>query len=237
MLKDTNNLFNIKAFNGWEGEKVLKNVGERKRIKNGEYITVYKDYYFRKYPSYTESIEDLLDFLKTNPRYVDVFNKEHAGNTKAVITAIKSAGYATDEKYVSKIMRTVNGPTIKAAISKLPSLDTLKAAIVEMIKPELEYKFGYPNTSGTLNVTASNLASVLGGWVTGVYYRGCKIGEITKDNLELDLRFKFDYSYEPESDSIRIDYTCPGGSTHSAHWMIESECFVDSPTGGTATAE
>lgn len=92
-----NNLFGVKASN-WLGETVIINT---KEFVNELWTTV--DAHFRKYSSWSESIEDHALFL-TKERY-----KAAIGETdyKKAIQAIHSAGYATDPTYSDKVISII----------------------------------------------------------------------------------------------------------------------------------
>lgn len=113
VLPGTNNLFNIKADSSWEGDSKTFSV---KEYVNGKWITTQSS--FRVYDSYQQSINDWLDFLQENPRYSDVFDPNIRGDLEKIAQAIKDAGYATDPNYVSLVINTANGRTMKLAKAK-----------------------------------------------------------------------------------------------------------------------
>lgn len=89
----------------WDGTSVVMNTGEE---VNGENIRIKA--FFRKYQNMAQSVFDHGRLLTTS-RYTN------AGVTQAYeqglgpeeqITRIRAAGYATDSKYVSKVMNLIN---------------------------------------------------------------------------------------------------------------------------------
>lgn len=95
-----NNLFGVKKGGSWTGPVV--NMPTREVI-NGVSQTVRAD--FRVYPSWQASIADRNKLLLTLKRYANVRN---AKTPQAQVEALKASGYATGEKYVSKLMSTIN---------------------------------------------------------------------------------------------------------------------------------
>ena len=91
------NLFNIKAGKSWQGNQARVSTlefeqGVAKKVNAG----------FRTYNSFKESFQDYVKFIKTNPRYGDALKQ--AGNAENYLRELQQAGYATDPKYVDKIM-------------------------------------------------------------------------------------------------------------------------------------
>lgn len=90
------NLFNVKADKKWEGEKVLASTvefieNEAQKIKAN----------FKAYSSYLDSFLDYANLLQ-HKRYEKALANVH--DPKAYLTELHQAGYATDPKYVDKIM-------------------------------------------------------------------------------------------------------------------------------------
>jgi flagellar protein FlgJ len=99
------NLFNIKADKAWQGKQAQVatlefDQGIPKKINAG----------FRSYESFQESFKDYVSFIKSNPRYGDALKK--AGNAEQYIAELQRAGYATDPKYVDKVMSIYQGNTM-----------------------------------------------------------------------------------------------------------------------------
>ena len=95
-----NNLFGVKKGSSWTGRTV--NLPTREVI-NGVSQTVRAD--FRVYPSWQDSIADRNRLLLTLNRYANV---RSAKTPEAQVQALKAAGYATGENYVSSLMNTIN---------------------------------------------------------------------------------------------------------------------------------
>ena len=90
------NLFNIKANNDWQGEKVAIN-----SVEYDNNVLTREVSEFKKYPSLSESFNDYTSLITTQPRYQDAL--ENASNPKAYIDNIHQAGYATDPQYSEKV--------------------------------------------------------------------------------------------------------------------------------------
>lgn len=94
------NLFNIKADNRWNGDKVIKSTLE---YDNG--LAKYEKASFRSYDSYADSFDDYVDFLRTNSRYGDALrNQSHQADDQLFIRDLHKAGYATDPNYADKVL-------------------------------------------------------------------------------------------------------------------------------------
>ncbi len=90
------NLFNIKADQRWQGDKVAKQTLEyRHGVANKEVAQ------FRSYNSFEESFNDYVNFLQANPRYADALKV--ADEPQRFIQSLQQAGYATDPEYANKI--------------------------------------------------------------------------------------------------------------------------------------
>jgi flagellar protein FlgJ len=98
------NLFNIKADARWQGEKVDKNTLE---FEQG--TMVHKKEPFRLYQSFTESVNDYVNFLSSNDRYEKALN--NPGNVEHFLQGIQEAGYATDPQYANKILSVLRKVT------------------------------------------------------------------------------------------------------------------------------
>lgn len=94
LVKESNNLFGIKADASWKGDFVTF---ETKEFHN----TVIRDK-FRKYSSVSESIIDHAEFLKSNSRY-EIGGVFKAKTYKTQAYALQEAGYSTaEDKYGNK---------------------------------------------------------------------------------------------------------------------------------------
>jgi flagellar protein FlgJ len=100
------NLFNIKADNRWNGDRVSKSTLEYDRG-----VAKYENASFRAYDSYADSFDDYVDFLRTNARYDSAL--QHNGDDELFIQNIHEAGYATDPNYANKVINILNRETIK----------------------------------------------------------------------------------------------------------------------------
>lgn len=96
-----NNLFGIKADSRWTGAKINMKTAEYKGNKK-----YYINADFRKYKSFSDSVEDHGKFLSENQRYTKhgVFT---AANYAEQAKAIQRAGYATDPRYAEKVIATI----------------------------------------------------------------------------------------------------------------------------------
>jgi len=115
VLPGTNNVFNIKSSPGWEGESKTFHVWEK---VNGRKVWVYAP--FRVYPSVFDSLKDRTKFLKENPIYTKagLFEPGTVGDFAKEATALKKAGYATDEHYVQLLKDVWNGRTMRRAVAE-----------------------------------------------------------------------------------------------------------------------
>jgi hypothetical protein len=113
-LPGTNNVFNIKTSGQWKGESKTFRVWEK---VNGQKIWV--DAPFRVYPSIADSLRDRTHFLKSNPIYTKagLFDPGTVGDFTKEATALKKAGYATDEQYVQLLKDVWNGRTMRRAVA------------------------------------------------------------------------------------------------------------------------
>ncbi|QIA63923.1 flagellar assembly peptidoglycan hydrolase FlgJ [Vibrio astriarenae] len=94
----SNNLFNIKADRSWQGDKMATQTLE---YHSG--VPVQERAAFRSYDSFQQSFDDYVQFLERNPRYNTAL-QSHQGDSEAFMRGIHQAGYATDPKYVDKVM-------------------------------------------------------------------------------------------------------------------------------------
>jgi len=89
----SNNHFGIKCHKGWTGKQV-------------RYDDDRKQECFRKYSRPEDSFDDHSIFLTSRSRYASLFDLK-ADNYKAWAKGLKKAGYATDRKYPSKLIRII----------------------------------------------------------------------------------------------------------------------------------
>jgi flagellar rod assembly protein/muramidase FlgJ len=95
--KSSFNLFNIKAGGEWQGKRVSVSAVE---YTGGTFTPQQSS--FRVYDSIEQSVEDYVEFVRTNPRYQEAMQSvDDAGR---YIRELHKAGYATDPKYAEKVL-------------------------------------------------------------------------------------------------------------------------------------
>ncbi len=103
------NLFGIKAGRSWSGSVVEKATTEyvngtpQKRVEK-----------FRAYDSYAEAFRDYGNLLRGNPRYAAVLDQQDAAG---FARGLQQAGYATDPRYADKLMRILQGRTLRQSLT------------------------------------------------------------------------------------------------------------------------
>ncbi|MBL4911272.1 MAG: flagellar assembly peptidoglycan hydrolase FlgJ [Alteromonadaceae bacterium] len=102
--QSSNNLFNIKADDRWQGDKTTK---ETLEFQQGAMVKVKAP--FRVYQSINDSVNDFVDFLSTNDRYQEALNK--VNDVEQFLHGLETAGYATDPNYANKILSTLGRVT------------------------------------------------------------------------------------------------------------------------------
>jgi uncharacterized protein (TIGR02594 family) len=112
-LSGTNNVFNIKADKSWHGPSKIFHVPETIKGK-----TVYVDDPFRVYPTIADSLKDRMLFLKQNPRYARLSQEGVKGNYKEEAYELQDAKYATDPEYADKLIKIIEGPTMRRGIAR-----------------------------------------------------------------------------------------------------------------------
>ena len=100
------NLFNIKAGEDWQGDRMEKVSME---YIGGRAIQQKSD--FRAYDSFEQSFADYADFIQNNPRYG--MKSEQSLHDETYIKRLHQAGYATDPNYTQKIMRVLGSDAIQ----------------------------------------------------------------------------------------------------------------------------
>lgn len=93
LARKSNNHFGIKCHTGWRGERVYHDDD-----KKGEC--------FRKYKHAATSYKDHSEFLTKRRRYAFLFSYG-TKNYKKWAKGLRKAGYATDKKYPSKLIRII----------------------------------------------------------------------------------------------------------------------------------
>ncbi|PVZ66740.1 flagellar assembly peptidoglycan hydrolase FlgJ [Pelagibaculum spongiae] len=98
----SNNLFNIKADHRWQGGRVQVSTLEfRGGVAKKEMAS------FRAYPNLKSSFNDYVDFISQSPRYSQAM--KNTSDSKAYLSELQNAGYATDPNYAAKIQRIAEG--------------------------------------------------------------------------------------------------------------------------------
>ena len=115
LATEANNHFGIKALDKtWTGEVYFRVDDDRDPI-TGELVPSP----FRKYNAPEESFRDHSNFLKTRGRYAFLFEL-NVRDYKAWAYGLKEAGYATDPKYPSKIISSIEKWNLNRFDSALP---------------------------------------------------------------------------------------------------------------------
>ncbi|CEG56769.1 glycoside hydrolase family 73 protein [Legionella fallonii] len=115
VLPGTNNMFNIK-----KGDTRWK--GPVKRLDGAlEYRDDGTKYFepssFRVYKSIEESVQDRVEFLRSNKRYAELFKPGIKGNAEKEAFALQRAKYAgNNPHYADSLIQVMKGPTMKKAI-------------------------------------------------------------------------------------------------------------------------
>lgn len=103
------NLFNIKADQRWKGSAAEVSTLE---YRNGQ--AKQERWPFRAYSSLEESMQDYINFLRSNPRYDQALKTTH--NSQAYIQNLQQAGYATDPNYAKKIINIMHSSRLSEAM-------------------------------------------------------------------------------------------------------------------------
>lgn len=103
----SHNLFNIKADNRWDGDRVAKQTLEYRQGVAAKEMAQ-----FRSYGSVEESFNDYADFISNSPRYAEAL--QQGGDAERYVEALQEAGYATDPAYAEKIKRIMGSETMAA---------------------------------------------------------------------------------------------------------------------------
>ncbi len=104
------NLFNIKANNSWQGDKVAKSSLE---VEGG--VGVKRRSNFRAYDSLAQSFDDYRDFITTNKRYQGALKQ--GKDAQGYIEELQQAGYATDPQYAEKIKKIMQNEEFQAVLA------------------------------------------------------------------------------------------------------------------------
>lgn len=101
------NLFNIKADSSWKKEQVSATT-----LEDIDGIVQKEKAAFRAYDSFQESFADYISFIQYHPRYAEALKKTK--DPFEYLQALQKAHYATDEKYVAKILKIMNTEPIRS---------------------------------------------------------------------------------------------------------------------------
>ncbi|MCX7953855.1 MAG: glucosaminidase domain-containing protein [Bacteroidales bacterium] len=94
LAKEANNFFGIKCGKSWKGETIYKDDDSPNEC-------------FRKYSTDEESFYDYANYLKTTPRYSELFtysSKDYNSWAKG----LKDKGYATNPQYTELLIKIIN---------------------------------------------------------------------------------------------------------------------------------
>jgi peptidoglycan hydrolase FlgJ len=112
--RSANNLFGMKAGDGWQGGRVghwtMEHLGG---------VTARKREVFRAYDHAADSFADYVDLIGSSPRYSKAL--AHSGDPESYARAVAEAGYATDPDYASKWLSIYRGERLGDALRGLNS--------------------------------------------------------------------------------------------------------------------
>ena len=106
----TYNLFGIKAGPGWTGAVVERTTTE---YVNG--VAQKSTEKFRVYSSYAESFRDYASLLNNNKRYKNVLAQSI--DAPGFARSLQKSGYATDPAYAEKLVRVIDGYSLRQAMN------------------------------------------------------------------------------------------------------------------------
>ena len=112
--RSANNLFGMKAGDGWQGARVahwtMEHLGG---------VTARKREVFRAYDHAADSFADYVDLIGGSPRYAQAL--AHSGDPDSYVRAVAAAGYATDPDYAAKWLSIYHGERLGDALRGLNS--------------------------------------------------------------------------------------------------------------------
>ena len=108
--RSSHNLFNIKADDRWDGERVSVDTRE---FRNGVFVR--EQAQFRAYDSFADSFDDYVNFLQDSTRYRPALDS--AADSQRFVTELARAGYATDPDYAEKILGIIDGEPMARSLS------------------------------------------------------------------------------------------------------------------------
>lgn len=154
------NLFGIKGT--YNGASVTMRTWE---VFNGR--STYINAAFRKYPSWYESIADLISLYKRLDRYAKVPGEK---DYRKACRAVASGGYATDPNYANKLIATIEGHNLTRFDGGTASAKPKPKPTV--LKPTVRKK----NSDGTYTIKAGDTLSAI------AYDFGVKVGDLAALN-------------------------------------------------------
>ncbi len=122
-----NNLFGMKAGQGWKGKVVYR---KTKEYTGGKWITVTAA--FRAYDSFADSVKDHSRLLASLSRYRAVLT---AADYKEAAMRVWQGGYATDPNYPAKLVKIIEAY----------GLDKYDQQAKEALKPKYKYFADVPD--------------------------------------------------------------------------------------------
>ena len=108
----SNNLFGIKAGQGWSGDSVVKQT-----LEFDEGVARRERAEFRAYDDVGQTFDDYAAMLAGNPRYASV--SDHGDDVDGFARALQASGYATDPAYAAKLKRVASSDTMRDAMGAL----------------------------------------------------------------------------------------------------------------------
>lgn len=102
------NLFGVKAGSSWKGDSV--EVATTEYINGKPIATTAR---FRAYGSYREAFSDYAALIKSNPRFNGL---QGVTNGTEFADSLQQSGYATDPMYSAKLLRIIQGNTLRNAL-------------------------------------------------------------------------------------------------------------------------
>jgi LysM repeat protein len=93
-----------------------------------------KDECFRKYPSVLDSYTDHSQFLKTRPRYAQLFELKR-NDYKGWAEGLKAAGYATDPKYTKRLLEIIESYRLYE-FDKIENVPNISPSVSKVYTPE-----------------------------------------------------------------------------------------------------
>ena len=108
--RPSHNLFGIKADRNWSGAIANATTTE---VVNG--VSQRQTAAFRAYDSYAAAFRDYARLLTTSPRYGQVLGTQDAAG---FARGLQQAGYATDPMYAAKLVRIIEGQTLRSSLQQ-----------------------------------------------------------------------------------------------------------------------